>query len=114
MQKSSKLLRGLCLAAAVTIASTSFASSAMAQAQPKNTALMEARKKINEQRLAVKTLKDEQKKIKDKLTVSFESKEEFKNTSANFKKAKTEYDAARKQALSTLQAKPEYKQLLKD
>ena len=49
-----------------------------------------------------------------KLTVSFESKEEFKNTSANFKKAKADYDAARKTALSTVQAKPEYKQLQKD
>ena len=114
MQKTSKFLRGLCLVTAVAVGSATLASSAMAQAQPKNTALQDAQKRITEQQQKVNELKGEQKKIKDKLATQFESKEEFKNTSANFKKAKAEYDAARKAAVTKAQAKPEYKQLAKD
>jgi chromosome segregation ATPase len=93
-------------------ASSTFVSSAFGQA--KNTAFVEAQKRISESQTKVNELKAEQKRIKEKLSLSFESKEEFKNTTANYKKAKADYDAARKTALAGVQAKPEYKQLVKD
>jgi hypothetical protein len=86
----------------------------LAQQQPRNTVMLEARKRINEAQAVVTDLKAEQKRIKDKVLVEYAEKEEWKNTAANHKKAKAAYEASKKQALTSLQAKPEYKQLVKD
>jgi chromosome segregation ATPase len=79
---------------------------------PKNTAAAEQTKQINAAQATVNEIKADQKRLKDKLTTEFESKEEWKNTAANFKKAQTAYDKAKKDAMRTLAAKPEYKKLL--
>jgi hypothetical protein len=79
-----------------------------------NTAVTDARKRVAEAQQAVNDIKAEQQRIKDKKRAEFETKEEWKNTVATDKKAKAAYEAARKSALTALQNKPEYKQLIKD
>jgi len=107
---ASLLAAGLTLALPLAFAPAAFA----APPAPKNTALIDARKKVDEANKAVTDIKKEKDRMHDKKRAEFESKDEWKNTAANQKKAKAAYEAARKQALTTLQAKPEYKQLLKD
>lgn len=81
---------------------------------PQNTAVTDARKRVAEAQQAVNDIKAEQQRIKDKKRAEFETKEEWKNTVATDKKAKAAYEAARKAALTALQNKAEYKQLIKD
>ena len=80
-------------------------------AQPAPNPKTEARKQISLAQTEVNNIKAEQKRVKDKLMGEFESKEEWKNTLANHKKAKAEYEKAQKAALRAMAAKPEYKKL---
>ena len=111
MSVSLKLVYGLLLAAGFTALAP---HAALAQAPARNQALIDSRKRISDAVLVVTELKADQKRIKDKKQAEFEAKEEWKNTVANHKKAKTDYDNARKAALANVQKSAAYKQALKD
>jgi hypothetical protein len=90
------------------------AARAQSPAAQRNQQLLESRKRVTEAQAIVTDLKAEQKRIKDKKQAEFESKEEWKNTVADHKKAKAAYDAALKAAKAAVLNKPEYKALLKE
>jgi chromosome segregation ATPase len=82
--------------------------------QPAPNPKAEARKQIAAAQAQVNDIKAEQKRVKDQLMTEFESKEEWKNTLTNHKKAKAEYEKAEKLALRATMAKPEYKKLAEE
>jgi hypothetical protein len=112
MRNVLKSLSGALLAAGLVLAVPAVSSAQAPPRQPNPNA--EARKQITAAQQQVNELKKQQAQVKEKLTATFASKEEFKNTVANHKKAKAAWEAARKQAMTAAQAKPEYKQLVKD
>src|SRR3954469_9360813 len=114
MRNVFKSLSGALLAAGLVLAVPAVSSAQAPANAGKNSAQAEARKQIQAAQQQVNELKKQQQQVKEKLTATFSSKEEFKNTVANQKKAKSAYEAARKQALAGVQSKPEYKQLVKD
>jgi hypothetical protein len=112
MTLASKFALGmLVLAAFVPARGLAQNQSANAQRQQQ---LNESRKKVTDAQTALNTLKEDQKRIRDKMRGELEGQEEFKSVVANQKKAKANYEAARKAALAAMQAKPEYKQAVKD
>lgn len=113
MQMVSKYFYGILLGAAGLAMLSPGTANAQAGAQ-RNTALIEARQRVSDAQAALNEIKAEQKRVKDKLMASFESKEEWKTTVENHKKTKAAYEQAKKQALVAAQAKPEYKKLAKD
>ena len=82
--------------------------------QPAPNPKVEARRQIAAAQVQVNEIKAEQKRVKDQLMGEFESKEEWKNTLTNHKKAKAEYDKAEKAAMRAMTAKPEYKKLAQE
>jgi hypothetical protein len=113
MSVSLKFAYGLLLAAGF-VALAPDAAFAQTAGAAKNQALIDSRKRITEAQQIVTELKADQKRIKDKKQAEFEAKEEWKNTVANHKKAKTDYENARKAALGNVQKSAAYKQALKD
>lgn len=83
-------------------------------ANPANSAVAEARKRVAEAQKAVDEIKAEQKRIKDKRVSDYSDKEEWKNTAPALAKAKKEYDAAKRQALLAMKNSDQYKKTLKD
>jgi chromosome segregation ATPase len=114
MRLSLKYVPASLLAAGLMLASPLASSTSFAAPVAKNTALIDARKKVDEANKVVLDIKKEKDRIHDKKRTEFEAKDEWKDTASNQKKAKAAFESAKKQALATLQAKPEYKQLLKD
>jgi flagellin-like hook-associated protein FlgL len=74
-----------------------------------NSALAESRKQIKEAELEVTRIRNEMKKMKDRVAAKYEGQEEWDTAKANLKTAETAYEAARKKALAKLYASPEYK-----
>lgn len=107
-----KFALGLLLAG-IVFPANAFAQNQSANAQ-RQQQLAESRRKVTDAQAALNTLKEDQKRIRDKMRTELEGKEEFKNVVTNQKKAKAKYDDAKKAALSTVQAKEEYKQALKE
>jgi hypothetical protein len=112
MTVACKLALGLLLAG-ICVPTHAFAQNASASAQ-RQQQLNESRKKVTDAQTALNTLKEDQKRIRDKKRSELEVKEEFKSVVANQKKAKSNYDAAKKTAMAAVQTKPEYKQAVKD
>jgi chromosome segregation ATPase len=79
----------------------------------RNTASAEARKRIAEAKSIVDDIKKDETRIKEKRRGDFETKEEWKDTVANHKKAKAEYEKARTDALAALRKSEKYKATLK-
>ena len=111
MSVSFKFAYGLLVAAGFVVLAP---NAALGQANARNQALVESRRRITEAQQVVTDLKADQKRIKDKKQAEFEAKEEWKDIVANHKKAKTDYDNARKAALANAQKSAAYKQALKD
>ena len=81
----------------------------------KNTAAIEARKRVAEAQTVVNELRADEKRIKEKRRSEFESeKEEWKTTMATHKKREAAYKAARDAALASVKAKPAYKAAVKN
>ena len=87
---------------------------AAAPAQTANSAVAEANKRVIEAQQIVNDLKNEQKRIKDRLINDFGEKEEWRNTVPDLAKAKKAFEAAKRQAELKLKNSPEYKKTLKE
>jgi chromosome segregation ATPase len=74
-----------------------------------NSALAEQRKQIKDAEADVAKIRGEMNKIKAKLAVKFEGKEDWETAKTNLKKAENEYEASRKKAMAKLYASPDYK-----
>ena len=109
MQTVSKWLSAPLLALGLTVCTAGTSS-----AQPAPNPKVEARRQISAAQAEVNLIKADQKRVKDQLMTEFESKEEWKNTLANHKKAKSEYEKAQKAALRAAMAKPEYKKIMQE
>ena len=72
-------------------------------------ALAEQRKAVREAEVEVSRIRNEMNKIKTRLAVKYEGKEEWESAKNNLKTAEAAYEKARKAALARLYASPEYK-----
>lgn len=79
-----------------------------------NSATAQAGKQVNDARVAVQKIEQQIAKMKLRTRNQLLAKPEFASTNAEFKRAATAFEAAKKQALATLHNKPEYQAMVKE
>lgn len=79
-----------------------------------NSATAQAGKQVNEARVGVQKIEQQIARIKTRVRAQLLAKPEFASINAEYKRAETAYEQARKQAVNTLHSKPEYLAMVKE